>query len=226
MSMRKYSTVVYDLDGTLVDSAPCVTALLNELRMERSLPPLAQSAYTPWLSIGGATMVAAALGISEANAQPLLHEFRAKYFQRPTPPDSVYPEVHTILQQLQRAGIGLALCTNKPRLLVEKVLAETGLTRFFTTICTGDDLPTRKPHPDNLLSCMRAVRSHCGNTLMVGDSRVDQRVAQACKTDFAFFTGGYNDGVEHGACVIKIANHTDVMPHIRITKERSPCEQL
>lgn len=221
-----YSAIVYDLDGTLVDSAPTVAALLNELRAERSLPPMSQNAYKPWLSTGGAAMVAAALGISQAQAEPLLQQFRARYLHHPTRLDSVFPTVHTTLTQLRHAGIALALCTNKPRMLVEKVLAETGLEPFFDAICAGDDLPSKKPHPNNLRACMRALGSQCADTLLIGDSRVDQCLAQACGTGFAFFTGGYDDGVRHDAYTIRIENHAEVLPFIKIIKERSTCEQL
>jgi phosphoglycolate phosphatase len=219
-----YSTVVYDLDGTLVDSALTVAGLLNGLRAERDLPALPREAYTPWLSIGGCTMVAAALAIEESEAGPLLETFRARYLAQPTDPETVFPEVHATLSQLKRHGIRLALCTNKPRPLTEKVLAETGLAAFFEVICAGNDLATAKPHPDNLNLCLNALNSHAQETIVVGDSRVDQCLAEACGTHFALFSGGYDDGVHLNTHMIKINRHPEILSLFSPIEERPHCE--
>lgn len=205
-----YSTIVYDLDGTLVNSALTVTALLNELRSEYALPPLAIDDYKPWLSTGGKGMVAAALGIDETEAGPLLLDFRARYLNLPTDPASVYPDVHLTLSTLRSAGIRLGLCTNKPRALTEKVLTETTLGDFFDVVCAGQDLTTSKPHPDNLHVCLRGLNSQPKETLVIGDSRIDQCLAKACGAGFAFFSGGYDDGVRIEASVLTIHRHPEI----------------
>jgi phosphoglycolate phosphatase len=205
-----YSTIVYDLDGTLVDSAATVAALLNDLRAEHALPPLARDIYTPWLSIGGKAMVAAALDIPEAKAQPFLDTFRTRYQALPTNPATLYPAVLETLSKLQASGIRLALCTNKPRPLTNKILAETGLRAYFATVCAGLDLPTAKPHPDNLNACLNALDSHPEECIVVGDSRVDQALAEACGASFGFFSGGYDDGVLPEACTLTLRHHADI----------------
>lgn len=206
-----YSTIVYDLDGTLLDSAATVVALLNALRTERALPPLARDDCTRWLSIGGRTMVAAALDIPEAEAQPFLDIFRARYQALPTDPATLYPAVHDTLAELKARGIRLGLCTNKPRPLTDKILAETGLGAYFSTVCAGLDLPTCKPHPDNLHACLDALGSRPEDTVVVGDSRVDQTLAEACRTDFCFFSGGYDDGVRQDACALTLRHHEEIL---------------
>lgn len=215
-----YSTVVYDLDGTLVDSANTVATLLNGLRAERNLPTKAVSDYKPWLSIGGLAMVAAAMEISENEAAPLLATFRARYLVMPTTSESVFPSVHATLTRLRQAGIRLALCTNKPRHLTEKILVETGLSEFFGVVCAGNDLPKGKPHPDNLYACLNALGSQTTDTLVVGDSRVDQCLAEACGADFAFFSGGYNDGVRLGVNTVTIGFHPEVLPLVIPSDDR------
>lgn len=205
-----YSTIVYDLDGTLVDSAATVAALLNSLRAERALPPLARGEFTPWLSIGGKALVAAALGIPETDAQPFLETFRARYQIQPTDPATLYPDVCETLSTLKAAGIRLALCTNKPRPLTYKILVETGLGDYFSTVCAGLDLPTGKPHPDNLHACLNALDSSPEEAIVVGDSRVDQVLAEACGVAFAFFRGGYDDGVKPNACALTLQRHTEI----------------
>lgn len=205
-----YSTIVYDLDGTLIDSAVTVTALLNDMRAEHALPPLAINDYKPWLSIGGKAMVAAALGISQAEAEPLLRSFRTRYLKLPTDPATTYPDVHFTLSTLRSADIRLGLCTNKPRALTEKILAETGLDIFFDVVSAGQDLTTSKPHPDNLNICLHSLSSQPNETLVIGDSRIDQCLAEVCGTSFAFFTGGYDDGVRIEACALTIHHHPEI----------------
>lgn len=205
-----YSTIVYDLDGTLVDSAATVAALLNDLRAERALPPLDKSFYTPWLSIGGKAMVAAALAVPEPEAQPWLDIFRARYLALPTDKATIYPSAHDTLAALQAAGIRLALCTNKPRPLTDKILAETGLGEYFSAICAGLDLPTSKPHPDNLNTCLEKLDSHPSECIVIGDSRVDQALAEACGASFGFFRCGYDDGVLPEACTLTLHHHSEI----------------
>lgn len=205
-----YSTIVYDLDGTLLDSAATVVALLNALRAERALTPLSRDDYAPWLSIGGTAMVAAALDIPETEANPFLDLFRARYQALPTDPATLYPAVHDTLSELKAQGIRLGLCTNKPRPLTDKILAETGLDAYFAAVCAGLDLPTCKPHPDNLHACLSALGSRPENTIVVGDSRVDQALAQACGAGFAFFRGGYDDGVRRDACALTLRHHAEI----------------
>lgn len=206
-----YSTVIYDLDGTLIDSAATVAALLNELRAECAQPPLAREAYTPWLSIGGRALVAAALEIPESAAQPYLDTFRARYQTLPTDPKTLYPEVRQTLATLKAAGIRLGLCTNKPRPLTDKILKELGLGDYFGASCAGSDLPTAKPHPDNLLACLHALGSLAQESLVVGDSKIDQALAKTCGSAFAFFRGGYDDGVDTDNCALTLQEHRDIL---------------
>lgn len=216
-----YAAIVYDLDGTLIDSAIVVAELLNELRAERGLPALTMDDYKPWLSIGGRAMVAAALNIHESDATAPLAAFRSRYHQRPTDPSTVFPDVRNTLTTLQRMGLKLGLCTNKPRALTDKVLRETELHDFFTSVCAGNDLPTAKPHPDNLRVCLDALDAVAHDTLVIGDSRVDQQLAHASGADFAFFSGGYDDGVKLTEDTPIIRHHSDVLHLILKPNQRA-----
>ncbi|MBU1364335.1 MAG: HAD-IA family hydrolase [Gammaproteobacteria bacterium] len=211
-----YSTIVYDLDGTLIDSAATVATLLNDLRAERTLLPLNRDDLTPWLSIGGKGMVAAALSIAEDEAHGYLDVFRARYLALPTDPATLYPDVHKTLSTLKSRGFRLGLCTNKPRQLTDKILAETGLDAYFEAVCAGLDLPTCKPHPDNLHACLNELDSPPEETLLVGDSCVDQALAKACGTGFVFFSGGYDDGVCQENCTLTIQHHAEIFTLIPI----------
>lgn len=216
-----YAAIVYDLDGTLIDSAVVVTALLNELRAERGLPALTMGDYKPWLSIGGRAMISAALNIPESDADAPVAAFRSRYHQRPTDPATVFPDVRNTLTTLRSMGLKLGLCTNKPRALTDKVLRETELHDFFTSVCAGNDLPTAKPHPDNLRVCLEALNAGAHDTLVIGDSSVDQQLAHASGADFAFFSGGYDDGVKLNASTPVIHRHVEILDLILKPNQRA-----
>jgi phosphoglycolate phosphatase len=96
-------------------------------------------------------------------------------------------------------------------MLTEKVLRETGLMEHFDVICAGNDLPTSKPHPDNMKVCIDGLQSAVSETLIVGDSRVDQRLAELSGVDFAFFSRGYDDGVNLTSKTPVIHHHHEVL---------------
>ena len=204
--------IVYDLDGTLIDSAHIVAQILNRMREDRGLPALLLERYTPWMSVGGAEMIGYALDETDSNAiQEDLRVFRQSYLNLPTPEESVYPGVRETLMALTDEGYHLGVCTNKPRVLVDKIMAETGLGGFFRFTQAGGDLAVRKPHPDTLKSCILGLGSSYFNTLMVGDSTIDQKLAMECKTDFVFFSDGYDDGVDRSKSQKIICEHLELI---------------
>ena len=211
------TTIIYDLDGTLVDSASTVASILNDMRIERKMAPLPVTAYKPWLSIGGNAMIANAFGLDEeaVEVNELLSTFRSRYLTLDTDLKTIYPNVRATLEKLCNLGVKLGLCTNKPRLLTDKVLRETGLDSYFSVVCAGNDLKTRKPHPENLQFCLAALDSRANETIMVGDSRVDQALAEACGTTFTFFRGGYDDGVILSENIYQIDDHCEIFDQLK-----------
>lgn len=120
LSAKSYSTIVHDLDGTLIDSAITVTALLNELRAEHGLSQLTINDYRPCLSIGGKAMLAAALNMSETKASSLLPLFRARYLNLPTDLHRLlWRPPHPISLAISRYPVG-PMHQVKPRALTEK----------------------------------------------------------------------------------------------------------
>lgn len=191
-----FNTVIYDLDGTLVDSAPVVSFVLNKLRVRLGLPALPQSSFINWISLGGKDLVVNALNISAEDSDVYLSEFRAIYLLQKVPLSSVYPNVFSTLNGLKNRGIRLGICTNKPRNLVDRVLNETALGGLFDHVLAGDDLLTKKPNVANLNLCLKAMDTRPDATIFVGDSTVDQEAARNSNIPFAFFSHGYNDGVK------------------------------
>jgi phosphoglycolate phosphatase len=108
--------------------------------------------------------------------------------------ESIYPGVFSFLSKLVKNQIRLAICSNKPENLCNKVLAETGLKDFFNTVIGGDTLVYKKPDPRALLHAVNLMQVDSNKALFVGDSFIDKTTSKAANIHFAFFTGGYGVG--------------------------------
>jgi phosphoglycolate phosphatase len=210
--------VVYDLDGTLIDSASVVTSILNQMKYEIGGSPIDKNDMIPWLSLGGESLIINALGVSKSEASTYLENFRARYMLISTPKGSIYPGVYEALDSLEAAGVNLALCTNKPRKLAEKVLYETGLIDKFTFMSAGGDLPTQKPTPKNLEVCLNYYGASPNNVLFVGDSTIDQALCLSLGIPFVHYVPGYDDGVDGNKIHYKIQHHTELIKLINTFK--------
>lgn len=206
--MSSIEIVVFDLDGTLIDSAPTVASLLNDMRAECGLGPIDITLYRKWSSVGGLSLVQRALGM-DCNAPAKLAEFRARYRAFRTPLSSVFHGVKETLDTLKSQNIGMAICSNKPEHLAQKVLIETGLRGYFHSVIGGDTTIRTKPHRDPLDLSLKHFTALPSAAILVGDSSVDQRTAQAAAIPFVFFSSGYDDGVT--AFDHKIAAIPDVL---------------
>jgi phosphoglycolate phosphatase len=185
---------VFDLDGTLVDSVPVMTDILNAMLAERGAPRrLSREEVAPHATAGGLAMVEALLGELWGEPVQALAAFRARYAARPTPPDSLYPGVRDMLASLTDRGVGLALFSNKSRRLCEKVLGELDIaSRFSAIVGTSPDVPL-KPDPAGLdLALARAggARASC---CYVGDSAPDRALALAAGVPLVLAAWGYGE---------------------------------
>lgn len=210
--------VIYDLDGTLIDSASVVISILNQMKCELGGSPIDKVELIPWLSLGGESLIINALGVSNGEASTYLEDFRVRYLQIPTPKSAVYPGVYQALDSLEAAGVNLAVCTNKPRRLAEKVLHEAGLIDKFTFMSAGGDLPTQKPNPKNLEICLDYYGALPKDILFVGDSTIDQDVCLSLDAPFVHYTPGYDDGVDGDKVHYKIEHHSELIGLIAAPK--------
>jgi len=203
--------IVYDLDGTLVNSAEQVLQILNILRFDLGLEPLVIGQVASTISLGGEDLIRQGLAVPDKDVVTYLDKFRKLYSEFNTTETSVYPEVHSTLETLMAKDVALSICTNKPRNLAEKVLYETNLMRFFEYINAGGDLPSKKPHRDNLIACVRHFNITFDNVYLVGDSSVDQNLAINSDVKFIFYASGYNDGVDLNKVESVICQHSEIL---------------
>lgn len=195
--------IVFDLDGTLIDSAPDFHAGANGILADEGHAPLTFDEARSFIGNGAAVFVAkmrAARGIPDSE-QPRLHaEFVRRYddFVSLTHP---YPGVIEALQRLKARGHPLGICTNKPYRPTLSVLRHLKMETLFQTIYGGDSLPVHKPDPAPLHAAFAALG---GTGLFVGDSEVDAETAQRAGVPLFLFSGGYRKSAAEtmGAAVV------------------------
>lgn len=202
-----YCGIVFDLDGTLIDSAPVVADVLNAMRQQHSKDALGIDCYRSWSSEGGAVLVGNALDIPPKDAEQFVPEFRRRYFDLPTPINIIYPGVIEMLKAFKTRNISLAICSNKPENLCKKVLREVNLDSYFDIVVGGDTLTKRKPDPLPLLHVIHEIRINPSRILYVGDSVIDKNTARSAEIDFAFFAGGYDPKITLGPSDISFSTH-------------------
>ncbi len=184
--------IIFDLDGTLVDSCAVCVDILSEILVERGsvrvIDPVGARTY---MSRGGLDMVSGLLGDACSDPAADLADFRARYQVRRTPEDTLFPGVADGLAQLREAGLTLSICSNKPQALCEKVLADTGLAEHFVVVVGGQAGLRPKPAPDLLQAVLDRIDHPPEACLFVGDSELDHAVAVAANMPFHFMTYGY-----------------------------------
>ncbi|MCY1125648.1 phosphoglycolate phosphatase [Frigidibacter sp. RF13] len=183
--------LIFDLDGTLIDSLPDLAAAVNRLLAAEGLAPMARAEVQSYVGDGAPALVhrvMAARGLAAERHADLTTRLVADYSALPAELTTVYPHVFETLTNLRQHGHPLGLCTNKPGAATGAVLSALGLALLFDVVISGDSLPERKPHPAPLLAAIDRLGAPA---IFVGDSEVDARTAEAAGLPFFLFTKGY-----------------------------------
>ena len=188
MSLR---AAVFDLDGTLIDSAPALNHAVNGMLADLGRAPLDLARTTAFIGNGVAKLVERALAATGGGAPGARALFDARYAATPAALTTVFPGVAEALAALRARGLRLGVCTNKPQGPAEKVLAETGLAEFFDATVGGREGAALKPDPAPLRLCLESLGADPAAALFVGDSEIDAETARAAGVRFALFTLGY-----------------------------------
>ncbi|MDD9978429.1 MAG: HAD-IA family hydrolase [Boseongicola sp.] len=170
--------VIFDLDGTLINSLPTITNAANALLAENGQPPVTDELTVHFVGLGERVFMErliAATALNTRDFDPLTHRF-VEYYQEFAKVTPLMPFVSEVLTDLGDAGFALGLCTNKPRAPLATTLAAAGLDKAFKVEVAGDDLPKRKPNPDPLIEAARRLESD--QFIYVGDSEIDAETAR------------------------------------------------
>lgn len=183
---------IFDLDGTLVDSAAQCEQIIVEMRGARGHhDPVPSDMARVYSGIAGPIMVPALLGEASLDPDKDLQEFRARYAEFKTPVSSLYPGVIDGLGLLKARDFRLSICSAKPQILCERVLADTGILDGFSVIFGGDRAEACKPDPRHLTETLNAMGGSVDAAVLIGDSETDHRLALNARVPFAFVTYGY-----------------------------------
>ncbi len=186
--------VLFDLDGTLADSASSIAASLNVVRAGRGGSPIPVSTISPWVSLSAVDMVARALAPFGAEPVADLEEFRVVYHAWRATPDELFPGATAVVNSLHDKGIKLAICTNKPQHLTEKLLDEYGIAPFFGAVVGGQAGRRSKPDPDIVQTALLQLGVVADRVVFVGDSEVDAEAAEKMNIPFILARYGYAIG--------------------------------
>lgn len=174
MSFTHVAAVLFDLDGTLLDTAPDFLLAATAIRADFGLPAMDYAQLRPVVSRGGRYMVAAAFpGIDEAEVDRRLPQYLAHYRARIAEGTRYFEGMDTVVATLARRGLKLGIVTNKPTWLAEPLLAELGIDRDYGVLVCGDTLPVRKPDPAPFLLAAERLGVAAADCLVVGDDLRD-----------------------------------------------------
>lgn len=191
--MRDALNLIFDLDGTLIHSAPQIHDAANKVFSAKGLPGFPYETVRGFIGNGVGVLVGRLLAHHGlASDGPLHGELVAAFistYEEAFDLTTLYPGVPDALSALSEAGHRLAICTNKPQGPTRAVLRHFGLEPLFPVVIGSDTLPQRKPDPAPLLAALTGLGS--GPSLFIGDSEVDAATAKAAGVPLALFTQGY-----------------------------------
>jgi phosphoglycolate phosphatase len=200
--MAMFDLVLFDLDGTLIDTAPEIGDAVNALLKDYGLPPATESSVRAWIGHGARQTLVRALQqtpqgralLDQGDSETVFARFDQHYRTHCGRRSRVYPGGRETLAALQAAGVRCAILSNKERRYAEIVLAAHGVLEFFELLVCGDSLPVRKPDPAPVHHCLREMKVTAGRALLVGDSDVDIATARNAGIAVWAVTYGYNGG--------------------------------
>lgn len=201
MDLIKTRAILFDLDGTLVDSAPDLAAAINRVLAERGQEPVSEAQVRDWTGDGTRRLVARALTGSRDGEPPAetldaaLERFLECYGEAVYVDSRPYAGAVQGVAELARSGMRLAVVTNKPRHLADAILAHMGIASHIDAVVGGDSTDARKPDPEPLRFAMERLGAASITTLMVGDSATDVEAARNAGISVACVPYGYRRGV-------------------------------
>jgi len=175
MIRARSAAVLFDLDGTLIDSAPDLAGAANDLRQARGLLPLPFASLRPMVGAGARGMVGIAFGVQpgDTDFEALRDAFLARYSQRMLEQTVVFREMQPVLHALEHAGLRWGVVTNKAARFTEPIVDGLGLRTRLSALVCGDTTPHSKPHPAPLFEAARQMGVDAAACVYVGDDARD-----------------------------------------------------
>lgn len=198
---HNFNAVIFDLDGTLVDSVADIAVAAQAMCDEFDLPNVTEGQVKNWIGRGARALVQSVLDyaeqsreVSDAQRKTAFDVFMRHYSELGDKKTQLLPHADSLLVMLFQSGVPMALATNKPRAITLTLLEKLNIAQYFSVVYGGDDFANPKPAPDMLLAAARDLGAQPEQCLMVGDSKNDILSAQACNMPVVALEGGYNHG--------------------------------
>ena len=196
-SLQNFDLLLFDLDGTLVDSAQDIALAVDATLAARNWPIAGVEHVRSWIGNGSHKLIERALAFAvldfDAALQEAVHsEFLLEYAKHNGPETRVFDGARECLQHCKNIGKKMACVTNKPEHLATQLVSHLDMNQFFEIVIGGDTFPQRKPDPTALLFCCKKLGVDVSRTLMIGDSETDVRSARAANMKVLCVSYGYN----------------------------------
>lgn len=205
-----YDLILFDLDGTLIETAPEIADAVNDTLAQFHLPPVTQQQVNDWIGHGTRTLLIQALAETTGttleavqaadNFKQIEAAFGVYYEQRCGTRSHLYPHVRETLQALRAEGVKLVVMTNKEGRYTQVVLDAHQLAPLFDHVISGDTLPVKKPNPAGIHDCLQRFGVSPERTLFVGDSSIDVATARNASVTVWALPYGYNMGEPIESC--------------------------
>jgi phosphoglycolate phosphatase len=222
LSVLAGATIAFDLDGTLVDTAPDLVKSLNEVLGEQGLAPLGYDKARSMVGRGAKWLIeqgyaATGLPLSPDSSPALVERFVALYRQRIADESRPFPGVVEALEALAHAGAELVVCTNKRTDLSIALLDALELSRHFTAVIGADAAPAAKPDARHLLHAIDQAGGDAAHALMVGDSITDVNAARNAGVPCVVVSFGYTDIAPADLGGHALIDHYDELPSLALS---------
>lgn len=197
MSALAGATVVFDLDGTMIHTAPDLVGATNHVMVQSGLPPAAPEIIVPAVGGGARAMITAALHAAghppdRVEMDPLLNMFTQYYIANIAEESHPFPGLVDTLDHFAAARCNMGVCTNKRHANAVLLLETLQLGGYFGAVLGADSLEVRKPHPDHVLTTIARCGGDAARAVMVGDSAPDMEAARAAGIPCIAVTHGYS----------------------------------
>ncbi len=209
--------VVFDLDGTLIDSAGDIADVLNDCLREDEIAPFDEPAVITMIGGGARMLVERALDRlgrreDEALLDRLFTKFAKRYEALGAGRSKPFPGAVDVLARLSASGVGLGICTNKPEDITRRVLADLDLARWFGSVIGESDRLPRKPAPDMLLAALADLGASPADSVMIGDSSADIGTAKAAGVRVIAVSFGYTTTPPRALGADLVIDHLSEVP--------------
>jgi phosphoglycolate phosphatase len=205
-----FDAILFDLDGTLIETAPEICDAVNDTLAHFDLGFVSQTLVNDWIGHGTRELLIQALAFVGMTTQekirqspgllPIAKEFDRNYQKRCGSRSHLYPHVREVLATLRKQGVKLAVVTNKEGRYTQTILSVHNLTDQFDAVISGDSLPTKKPNPAGIQHCLDQFSVSKERALFVGDSSIDVATARNAGVAVWALPYGYNMGQPIESC--------------------------